>query len=82
MKKVLLKISLICILSFAFHSYAKAQTDPNGDPDLPLDPGSWVLVAAGVGYGVKKWRDTKQQSQNVTEVDKNSSETEMQSNKY
>ena len=34
--------------------------DPDGDPDLPLDPGSWVLVAAGVGYGVKKWRDSKQ----------------------
>jgi hypothetical protein len=40
---------------------AKAQVDdPGQDPDLiPLDPGSWVLVAAGVGYGVKKWKDEK-----------------------
>ena len=31
------------------------------DPDaIPVDPGSWVLVAAGVGYGIKKWRDAKQ----------------------
>lgn len=40
--------------------------DDPGDPgggghpeDVPLDPGSWILVAAGVGYGVKKWRDAK-----------------------
>jgi len=35
--------------------------DIDPDPDaVPLDPGSWILVAAGVGYGVKKWRDSKQ----------------------
>jgi len=35
--------------------------DPDGDPDaVPLDPGSWVLVAAGVAYGAKKWRDSQQ----------------------
>jgi hypothetical protein len=33
--------------------------DPGDDPDIPLDPGSWILAAAGVGYGVKKWRDAK-----------------------
>ncbi len=66
MKKVLLKLSLICFLSFAIHSYVNAQTDPQdigGDPEAPLDPGSWVLAAVGVGYGVKKWRDAKQQNQ-------------------
>ena len=37
--------------------------DPGGDPDaVPLDPGSWILAAAGVGYGVKKWRDAQQNS--------------------
>jgi hypothetical protein len=29
--------------------------DPGGDPDIPLDPGTWVLLAAGVGYGMKRW---------------------------
>lgn len=28
--------------------------DPGGDPDAPIDGGLGILVAAGVGYGVKK----------------------------
>ena len=60
MKKIVARILLIGVLSMGLHQYAKAQTDPDNDPDaIPLDPGSWVLVAAGVGYGVKKWRDVK-----------------------
>jgi hypothetical protein len=32
--------------------------DPGGDPDLiPIDGGLGFLLAAGVGYGVKKARD-------------------------
>ena len=27
------------------------------DPDLPLDGGVALLIAAGVGYGIKKVRD-------------------------
>lgn len=34
-----------------------AQPDPGGDPDAPIDGGLGVLLAAGVGYGVKKMRD-------------------------
>ena len=63
MKKVLLKLSLICFLSLGLSYHVKADPGgPDGDPELPFDPGSWVLVAAGVGYGVKKWRDAKQQN--------------------
>ena len=37
--------------------------DPGDDPDrVPLDPGSWVLVAAGTGYGIKKLREAKRGS--------------------
>ncbi len=83
MKKVLLKISLICFLSCALHSYAKAQVDiGTGDPEVPLDPGSWVLVAAGGGYGVKKWRDAKQQNHNITGADKSIDQKEKQNNGY
>ncbi len=40
--------------------------DPGDDPDkIPLDPGTWVLVAAGVGYGVKKWKDAKGGSKEI-----------------
>ena len=42
---------------------ADPNCDPGGDPDaVPLDPGSWILAAAGVGYGVKKWWDAQQNS--------------------
>lgn len=34
--------------------------DPEGDPDLvPVDGGLGFLLAAGVGYGVKKVRERK-----------------------
>jgi hypothetical protein len=34
--------------------------DPGGDPDLiPIDGGLGFLLAAGVGYGVKKAREYK-----------------------
>ncbi len=36
--------------------------DPGDDPDkVPLDGGVVTLVVAGVGYGIKKMRDAKQQ---------------------
>lgn len=34
--------------------------DPGQDPDLPLDSNVFLLVAAGVGYGLKKGWDLKQ----------------------
>jgi hypothetical protein len=70
MKKIAMRILLIGALSTGLYQYAKAQPgDPGNDPDaIPLDPGSWVLVAAGVGYGVKKWRDAKQGTKNNADV--------------
>ncbi len=34
--------------------------DPGDDPDAPIDGGVSLLVAAGVGYGIKKARDQRQ----------------------
>ena len=36
-----------------------AAPDPSIDPDAPIDGGITLLLAAGVGYGVKKHRDNK-----------------------
>lgn len=33
--------------------------DPGGGPDVPIDGGLSVLLAAGTAYGVKKYRDYK-----------------------
>ncbi len=31
--------------------------DPAGDPDAPIDGGVGILLAAGIGYGIKKYRE-------------------------
>ena len=30
-----------------------------GDPGAPIDSGVTILIAAGVGYGVKKWKEAR-----------------------
>lgn len=42
-----------------------SPVDPDGDPDAPIDGGIGLLVAAGVGYGIKKYRDHKRASQAI-----------------
>lgn len=65
------KILLLFAVCAAFHTGVSAQIDDippdEPHPDIPLDPGSWVLVAAGVGYGVKKWRDGRQKPSGNTD---------------
>ena len=73
MKECIKKVVLVAILAVASNLFVNAQPqdgDPDGDPDLiPLDPGSWVLVAAGVGYGMKKWKDARSTSGKNGQVD-------------
>lgn len=38
--------------------------DPGGDPDVPIDGGLSLLLAAGAGYGVKALRKRKNKTQN------------------
>lgn len=64
MKSFLKCISLTIALIVVFNILPKsafAQIDPGEDPDAPIDGGVAVLLAAGVGYGVKKYRENKQQ---------------------
>jgi hypothetical protein len=43
---------------------AKAQLgNPEGDPDAPIDGGVSLLIAAGVGYGIKKNRENKKKKE-------------------
>ena len=46
--------ALVCVPSLLF----AGPGDP-GCPDCPIDGGLSLLLAAGVGYGVKKYRQRK-----------------------
>ena len=48
------KLGCILSLSIFFSIMVYAQTDPGNDPDAPIDGGISLLVAAGIGYGIKK----------------------------
>jgi len=61
-RKQALLLSVLFILFAFMPSIINAQTtpgDPGGDVDAPIDGGLSLLVAAGIGYGVKKVRDNK-----------------------
>lgn len=67
------KISLTLLFTvgsfFVYNSYAG---DPGDIPvvfpeDIPLDGGVSLLIAAGVAYGVKKYRDYRMNSKQTNE---------------
>ena len=52
------------VIVFCLPVLAFAQTDPGDCPTcVPIDGGLTFLIAAGVGYGVKKVRDSRKQKQ-------------------
>jgi len=52
----LMAMIAIVILSTPMLSIAQ---DPGDDPDAPLDGGTGILIAAGVGYGIKKMKEAR-----------------------
>jgi len=50
---------LVVLVIFLVPSIAHAQVDPGGDPDVPIDGGLSLLLAAGVGYVAKKGYDAR-----------------------
>ena len=64
MKRYSKRLVAISIFFIAFNLVpgalrAQDPGDPGGDPDAPIDGGVSLLVAAGVGYGIKKVRDSR-----------------------
>jgi hypothetical protein len=47
---------MICCIGFPLVTLAQGPPDPQ---DAPIDGGLSILLAAGVGYGVKKYREKK-----------------------
>lgn len=56
--KNLLPVVVMLLVTMVLPFFAMAQ-DPGGGPDAPIDGGVSLLLAAGVGYGVKKYRDAR-----------------------
>lgn len=50
----------VCFLPYL--SNAQAPANPLGDPDVPIDGGVSILIAAGVAYGIKKVRDERKKN--------------------
>ena len=55
----LLMSLMIFIVVGLIPNLALAQVTDPGCPDCPIDGGLSLLLAAGVGYGVKKYREEK-----------------------
>ena len=64
-RKWLIVLSLLALTFFCLPYIANAQPDApdtvEGDPDAPIDGGIGVLLAVGIGYGIKKVRDYKRE---------------------
>ncbi len=56
-KQIILIFTLI--LAFVLPTLCIAQGDPGGDPGVPFDGGASILIASGVAYGVKKYKERK-----------------------
>lgn len=60
--KYFLALGLIMIILICIPVLVHAQTDPNCDPldpGCPIDGGVGILLAAGIGYGIKKAKNLR-----------------------
>jgi len=69
LKTLLTILAILCVV-LCLPSLLHAQGmpgDPGGDPDVPIDGGLSLLLAAGAGYGLKKVNDMRKTSKAITE---------------
>ncbi len=58
------KLMLVTGVCLMFTVSASAQD--LGDPDAPIDGGVSLLVAAGVAYGAKQWKNSRKNKKEET----------------
>ena len=61
MKKRDVYIMLIMLICIAIPMITLAQGPPDPDDAAPIDGGLSLLVAAGVAYGIKKYKEGRKQ---------------------
>ncbi|HPH89856.1 MAG TPA: hypothetical protein PLZ68_03505 [Ferruginibacter sp.] len=63
-RKIMVAASVICAGLLFIPAIGFAQLgDIAPDPDAPIDGGVGALLAAGIGYGIKKYRDGKRKAE-------------------
>lgn len=58
-------LSLFVLTFVTTIALAQGPGGPGGSPDVPVDGGISLLVAAGVGYGAKKWNDARKKKEEL-----------------
>lgn len=61
---------LMMMIILALPVLALAQPGPGDDPDVPIDGGLSLLVAAGVSYVAKKGYDKRKKKEETSVMDK------------
>jgi hypothetical protein len=61
-QKLLIQIASV-LLVILIPAVLFAQPGPGDDPDVPIDGGLSLLLAAGVAYGAKKGYDVRKKKQ-------------------
>ena len=56
---ILLIIAIALLPQLVMAQIGGGGGEGTGNPDVPIDGGLSLLVAAGVGYGIKKTRDAR-----------------------
>lgn len=52
-------VYLIAVILISTYGIAHADPDPIFDADAPVDGGLSLLIAGGIGYGVKKMKEKR-----------------------
>ena len=61
-----IKIVCLLIVFLSISGIIHAQpTDPGGEVDAPIDGGLSLLIAGGVGYGVKQMRKNRRKEKDI-----------------
>jgi hypothetical protein len=69
-RKTIAILSILIVFFTVLPNLAtKAQNslggNPSTDPDAPIDGGVSLLIAAGIGYGIKKNKEKRKNNKNI-----------------
>jgi hypothetical protein len=63
---ILLLVVMFCLMPHIIFAQPCLPDDPDHSGPCPIDGGISLLLAAGVGYGVKRYRDARKKDKAAT----------------